>query len=153
MVKTSPRSRYCYEHPRPAVTVDVVVVRPGNAGDVQVLLIRRGQPPFQGEWALPGGFVDEMEDLEDAARRELKEETGLSVADLRQVGAYGTPGRDPRGHTVSVAYVGRLRDEEAAPRAGDDAASAQFFPVTALPDLAFDHAVILCDALERLSAQ
>ena len=96
---------YTYEYPRPAVTVDVVLFTI-RAGDLAVLMIRRGGAPFKGHWALPGGFVEENESLERAASRELKEETGIEQAALEQLGAFGDPGRDPRGHTVSVAFYG-----------------------------------------------
>jgi len=104
----------------------------------EILLIKRGNDPFKGKWALPGGFVDENESLEVAAARELKEETGLNGILLTQMHAFGNPGRDPRGHTVSVVYVGYLPlDLEAI--AGDDAAEVAWFKLDSLPDLAFDH--------------
>ena len=103
-------SPFTYDFPRPALTADVVLFA-GPAEDLSVLLIRRGRPPFRGQWALPGGFVDEGERVIDAARRELLEETGIAWdEDLLQVGTFGDPGRDPRGWTASViwaAYVGR----------------------------------------------
>ncbi len=142
--------RFCYDHPRPAVTVDVVLFRRRDEESLEVLLIERGRPPYRGAWALPGGFVDTMEDLEDAARRELREETGLAAGDLIQVGAYGTPGRDPRGHTISVAYTGFAEASTGEPRGGDDATTARFFPLETRPPLAFDHDVILEDAAARL---
>ena len=150
MVRPGRRRRFCYDHPRPAVTVDIVLLRWRSSSPLEVLLIRRGRAPFAGTWALPGGFVDAMEDLEDAARRELAEETGLAANPLVQVGAYGAPGRDPRGHTVSVAFLGYVGNGEASPHAGDDAAAARFHDVAALPALAFDHREILRDALARL---
>jgi len=112
------KTKYCYDHPRPAVTVDVVLLcrRP-----LEVLLIKRGRPPFKGSWALPGGFVDKAESLEAAAARELLEETGIDGIQLKQIGAFGGPGRDPRGHTISVAYV--LQSTGGRPRAGTDAAA------------------------------
>jgi 8-oxo-dGTP diphosphatase len=138
--------RFRYEFPRPALTVDVAVLR-GSTADREILLIRRGQDPFVGTWALPGGFVDEEEPLEDAARRELAEETGIERAGrLRQVGAYGDPGRDPRGWTVSVVFLAQPSGE-CQVRAGDDASEAAWFPVWDLPELAFDHAVIVEDVL------
>lgn len=137
-----------YDFARPAVTVDVAVFR-GSAGDRELLLVKRGSDPFAGTWALPGGFVDEDESLLAAARRELAEETGLEPrGDLVQVGAYGDPGRDPRGWTVSVAFVAGLEwDEQVQVRAGSDAAEATWHPVKNLPALAFDHDVIVTDAL------
>ncbi|MFO7298657.1 MAG: NUDIX hydrolase [Actinomycetes bacterium] len=131
-----------------AVTVDTVVFVPRPAG-VSVLLVERRFPPYQGAWALPGGFVEEGEDLPEAAARELAEETGITGLDLRQLGAYGTPGRDPRGHTVSIVYWA-IADPSIAPEAGDDAAKASLVPVDeALADpgrMAFDHHRILSDA-------
>lgn len=139
-----------YDFARPALTVDVAVFR-GGAGDREVLLIRRGEPPFAGDWALPGGFVEEGETLESAARRELQEETGLEpLGDFSQVAAYGDPGRDPRGWTVTVAYVARLEwDEVGTARAGGDASEVAWHGVGTLPHLAFDHDIIVAEALRR----
>jgi len=140
-------------HERPSLTVDVVVVAPMDGQD-KVLLIRRKNPPFAGRWALPGGFVDPHEPLEDAARRELWEETRVRPARLEQLHTFGTPGRDPRGWTVSVAYLALL-DEQAArtldPQAGDDAADVKWFDLLALPLLAFDHEEILTCARRKLA--
>ena len=132
------------------VTVDAIVV--AEIGDAKsVLLIRRGHEPFAGSWALPGGFVDIDEDLDDAARRELLEETGLRIGDVIQIGAFGDPNRDPRGRAISVAFLAIL-DSEPAPRAGDDAAEARWFPIDHLPTtLAFDHERILESGLRRLA--
>ncbi|GGZ18350.1 NUDIX domain-containing protein [Streptomyces nitrosporeus] len=120
-------------------TADVVLLAAGH-----VLLIQRRWDPHAGSWALPGGHVDAGEASLQAAVRELKEETGLPVAAdaLRQVGAFDAPGRDPRGRYVTVAYTATL-PELTAPTAKDDAADARWWPLTALPDLAFDHAAIL----------
>jgi 8-oxo-dGTP diphosphatase len=139
-----------YEYPRPALTVDVAVFR-GAAGDREVLLIQRAQEPFAGMWALPGGFVDEDEPLEAAARRELLEETGLDPnGDFTQVGAYGDPGRDPRGWTVSVVFVISLDwDDNGQAQAGSDAAEAAWHRVSDLPRLAFDHDSVVSDALRH----
>lgn len=141
----------------PALAVDVVAVTVADGG-LQVLVIRRGHAPFAGSWALPGGFVEIGESLPQAAAREFREETGVNPAHLLQLGAYGDPGRDPRGHCVSVVFIATLPDA-VEPRAGDDAAHAGWLPVSRflgrgrrLP-LAFDHAVILGDALERLGAE
>ena len=141
---------FCYEYPRPAVSVDAVLLA-GPPAHPHVLLIRRASDPFAGAWALPGGFVDEGERLEDAMRRELGEETGLVFnGPLVQAGAYGDPGRDPRGWTVSVAFGGRLGDDLPDVVGGDDAADAAWHPVDALPELAFDHAIIVAEALARI---
>ena len=141
MVYTSP-------YPIFSVTTDAVVVAPGR----RVLLVERARPPYAGRLALPGGFVDLEEDLVEAAARELLEETGVRIepSHLRQLGAYGRPGRDPRGRTVSVVFVAQVAEELPAVGA-DDAAHAGWYDADALlgaPDrLAFDHAEILRDAL------
>lgn len=118
--------------------------------DPQVLLIQRKNAPFAGCWALPGGFVDEGEPLIVAARRELREETGLSLDDLEQLQAFGDPGRDPRGWTVSVAYFARI-EPGLMVQAADDAADARWFALARPPELAFDHAHILDRVRIRLA--
>ena len=134
----------------PALTVDGVIVH--RAGDsLRVLLIRRGQDPFRGRHALPGGFVEYGEDLLAAVRREVAEETGLGNLDFRQFGAFGRPGRDPRGHTVSIVYTAVIEGACPEVRAGDDAEHAAWFDAADLPALAFDHAEILAQALAALS--
>ncbi|HVT44726.1 MAG TPA: NUDIX hydrolase [Thermoanaerobaculia bacterium] len=135
---------YCYEHPRPALTVDIVLFR-RHGGRDEVLLVRRAKEPFRGRWAFPGGFVDENEPLETAAARELQEETSLEGIRLAQIGAYGDPGRDPRGHTVSIVFMGQLEGRAAA-RAADDADETGWFAADSPPSLAFDHDRILRDA-------
>ncbi len=132
---------YTYKFPRPAVTVDIIVFRLHNDKE-EVLLIKRGNDPYKGKWALPGGFVDEDEPLEVAALRELEEETNLKDILLTQMHTFGSPGRDPRGHTVSVVYVGYL-PEGAVAKAGDDAAEAKWFSVDKLPAMAFDHNLVV----------
>jgi 8-oxo-dGTP diphosphatase len=140
--------RFTYDYPRPALTVDLVIatreLRP------RVLLIRRKSEPFAGSWALPGGFVDERERLVDAARRELEEETCLRVAELEQLFTVGDPGRDPRGWTVSVVYLAQINAEDVQPAPADDAAEVGWFSIDELPQLAFDHAMILDRARTRL---
>lgn len=129
---------YTYQYPRPAVTTDAILVSSKNT----VLLIERGREPYKGKWALPGGFVDMDESLETACRREVEEETGLQVADINQFRAYGGVDRDPRHRTISVVFYAFLK-EEIPPVAGDDAAKAKWFAFDQLPELAFDHGLIL----------
>ena len=129
---------FTYNYPRAAVTVDAILISNRNS----VLLIERGRDPFKGKWALPGGFIDMDEELEMACRRELKEETGLRVGELKQFRAYGGVNRDPRHRTISVLFYAFTEDELVA-CASDDAAKAQWFPLNQLPELAFDHRHIL----------
>jgi 8-oxo-dGTP diphosphatase len=145
------RRRFTYDYPRPALTVDLVILT--RAARPRVLLIRRKSPPFAARWALPGGFVDENEPLERAARRELEEETGVSVTEIEQLYTFGDPGRDPRGWTVSVAYLAWVKWREVKPRAADDAAEVGWFALGRLPPLAFDHALILKRARERIGGR
>lgn len=139
--------------PWAAVTVDLVILT-AREERLQVLLVERGNPPFIGAWALPGGFVEADEDLDEAAHRELAEETGLDSATLHieQLGSYGRPDRDPRGRIVTVSYVALMPDLP-LPRAGGDASSAQWTPVEAVlrqpNSVAFDHHAIITDAVER----
>lgn len=143
------RKRYTYEFPRPMVTVDTVVFSPGENG-LDVLLIKRKNPPFRGRWALPGGFVEIDEPLEEAAARELAEETGLHGVQLEQVHTFGEPGRDPRGRSISVVYMALVDQGRCVLKASDDAVAHAWLPVTGLPRLAFDHNRIVGYALERL---
>lgn len=143
-------SSYTYEHPRPSVTVDIVVFQ-SRPDSLHVLLIQRGREPYKGYWALPGGFVEMDEPLEATARRELQEETGLSVPSLDQLGAYGDPERDPRGRVISIVYLALLPEKADSQVAGaSDASRAAWFPVNDLPSLAFDHDKILQDARRNL---
>lgn len=130
----------------PLLAVDCVVFDAGG----RVLLIRRKNPPFQGQYALPGGFVDVGESVEDACRRELMEETGVKAGKLTLVGVYSDPGRDPRGHTVAVVFVTKLRSAQAV--AGDDAAAAEWVENWKKEKLAFDHSKIIRDAVNLASA-
>lgn len=126
--------------PTPALAADCVVV---DAQD-RVLLIRRKNEPFKGSYALPGGFVDIGESVEDACRRELMEETGVKARKLTLVGVYSNPGRDPRGHTCSVVFLTRVARAKAT--AGDDAAAAEWVPLSGRYRMAFDHGKCLNDA-------
>jgi 8-oxo-dGTP diphosphatase len=147
----TPSGKYTYEYPRPAVTVDCVVFGLDAArDDLRVLLIQRGAEPFAGRWALPGGFVHLEESLDEAARRELKEETGLSRVFLEQLYTFGQPDRDPRGRVIAVAYYALVNLNEHAVKADTDAKSAAWFSLNDLPELAFDHDKILQAALSRL---
>jgi 8-oxo-dGTP diphosphatase len=138
-----------YSHPRPAITVDTVVF--GYDGmKLQVLLVQRGQSPYKGRWALPGGFVQMSETLEDAARRELEEETGLTRIYLEQLFTFGGIDRDPRGRVISVTYFALVKLSDQRVQAGSDASLAAWYPVEELPSLAFDHDSIVACALERL---
>lgn len=130
------------------VTVDIVIFTI-RASELQVLLVRRGIEPYKGRWAIPGGFVGESESLEQAALRELREETGVTDVYLEQLYSFGEPKRDPRGRIVTVAWFA-LIDAERALEAGTDAAEARWWPMQARPAVAFDHASILDYALERL---
>lgn len=137
---------YTYAYPRPAVTVDAVIFRIHN-DQREVLLIERGHPPFEHQWALPGGFVDMDEDLETAVARELEEETGLKNIPLHQLHTFGAPGRDPRHRTISVAYWG-IEEAHQTLQAGDDAQNARWFLLDKLPETAFDHNEIISLAQE-----
>jgi 8-oxo-dGTP diphosphatase len=144
----STRRKFSYDYPRPAVTADIALVT--IEATPRVLLIKRKNDPFAGKWALPGGFVDEMERLVDAAKRELREETGLDRIELEQLHAFGDPGRDPRGWTITIAFLARVPPDSVKPIAGDDAAEAGWFLLEKLPELAFDHAEILKRARNRI---
>jgi 8-oxo-dGTP diphosphatase len=142
---------YTYEYPRPAVTVDIVILSRDERP--RVLLVRRRHDPFAGMWAIPGGFLDMDESLEAAARRELQEETGVRASRLEQVHTFGDPNRDPRGRTISVTYLARLDEKRLKPRAGDDAEAVAWFPLHRPPPLAFDHAKILAHVRRRIAKE
>ncbi len=142
---------FSYEYARPALAVDCVVF--GMDEDLQVLLIRRDIEPFQGRWALPGGFVRLDETLDEAARRELEEETGVSRLYLEQLYTFGDIGRDPRERVVSVAYYALVKLSDHRVKAATDAREAAWFSVDDLPKLAFDHDKILQAALARLKGK
>lgn len=143
------KKTYTYEYPRPAVTVDLVIFTIAD-GDLKVLLIQRGEPPFQGMWALPGGFVRIEESIDDAARRELQEETGVKDIYLEQLYTFGDPKRDPRGRVITVAYYALIRGQNHVLQATADASAAAWYPALTPPSLSFDHQQILEYAITRL---
>jgi 8-oxo-dGTP diphosphatase len=143
--------KYTYDYPRPMVTVDVVIVTTG--AKPRVLLIRRKNEPFAGRWAIPGGFIEMDESLEDAARRELREETGVRATRLTQLHTFGDPDRDPRGRVISVVYLARVNGARLKPKAADDAAEVGWHQLSRPPQLAFDHAQILALARRRLEVK
>jgi len=143
---------HTYQYPRPALTVDCVLFGFGE-GDLQLLLIQRALAPFAGKWALPGGFVDVGESIDDAARRELQEETGLKRVYLEQLYTFGKPDRDPRERIVTVAYYALVKLSDHRVKAATDAREAAWFPVRDLPRLAFDHETIIEVALRRLKSK
>jgi len=149
---SSPNSKgtYTYSRPHPAVTVDLAIFTVEDAA-LKLLLVRRGVDPHKGSWALPGGFVRIDEDLQDAAERELAEETGLTGAYLEQVAAFGEPRRDPRERVISIAYFAIVAQDKRELQAGSDATEASWWNVTELPKLAFDHAAIVEAARSRLA--
>ena len=144
------KGKYVYDWPRPMVTVDAAVFT--FSGDkARVLLINRGKEPFKGKWALPGGFVDMDEELEDAIVRELAEETGLTTVQLEQMRTFGTVGRDPRGRMITIVFMGIATEGQDKIKAGDDAAEAQWFDIEKLPsNMAFDHDEVVRFAIEKL---
>ena len=141
--------RFTYQYPRAALRVDCVVFG-FDEGELKVLLIQRALAPFKGRWALPGGFVRVNESLDEAARRELAEETGLKNVFLEQLYTFGGVDRDPRERVVSVAHFALVKLSDHRARAATDAANAEWFPVSQVPKLAFDHGKILALARERL---
>ena len=137
---------YTYKYPRPSVTADCIVITKETTP--KVLLIQRGGDPFKGSWAFPGGFMDMDETTEQCAIRELEEETGLKLTPIHQIGAYSKVDRDPRGRTITVAYLA-IVDEPIAVTGQDDAANAEWWPLSDLPHLAFDHYDIMQDAIQK----
>ena len=138
---------YTYKYPRPAVTTDCVVFRL-EEGKLKTLLIERGNEPYKGCWAFPGGFLNMDENAEQGALRELEEETGLKLHDIEEFGTFSEVDRDPRGRVITIAFYAITDQKEV--RGGDDAAKAQWFPIGDTPPLAFDHGLMLKKALERL---
>ncbi len=139
---------YTYQYPRPAVTTDAIVLTQ-KENQLHLLLIQRGIEPFKGMWGFPGGFVNMDEPLEIACARELEEETGLKNIDLEQFITAGAVNRDPRHRTISIVYWGIALPNQKV-QAGDDAAKAQWFPIHALPELAFDHQKIIDQFKEKI---
>lgn len=144
---------YTYDYPRPSLTVDCVVFGLDEQIDLKVLLIQRQIPPFQHQWALPGGFVQMDESLEEAARRELQEETGVQGIFLEQLYTFGNLDRDPRDRIISVAYYALINLIEYPLQAATDAEDAAWYSLGNLPSLAFDHAQILKQAIHRLQGK
>ena len=144
--------KHCYDYPRPAVTTDVVMFTI-REDTLKLLLIKRAGEPFKGRWALPGGFVDPNESLEQGAARELEEETGVSGVYLEQLYTFGAPHRDPRDRVISVAYYALVPSDRLQLRAATDAEAVGWFAFDELPELAFDHAEIVQMAHQRLSAK
>ena len=142
---------YTYPYPHPAVTTDCVIFGYDLREGLSVLLIQRGIDPFKGQWAFPGGFLRMDEDADTCARRELLEETGFKAASFIQFGTFSEVNRDPRERVITIAYMALVRKGDV--QGGDDAADARWFPVAAVPPLAFDHDRILRIALERLKEQ
>lgn len=143
-----PDKNYCYKYPRPALTTDAVVFR-FDEPELFVLLVERGNEPFKGQWAFPGGFVNMDETTERAVQRELEEETGLSEVSMEQLHTFSEPNRDPRHRTVSVVYFTLIAENKKV-SGGDDAARAKWFSVKQLPGLAFDHEEIMKTAVLKL---
>lgn len=142
---------YTYQYPHPAVTTDCVIFGYDLREGLSILLVQRGIDPFKGRWAFPGGFLRMDEDADTGARRELMEETGFEAESITQFGAFTAVDRDPRERVITIAYLALVRKGDV--QGGDDAADARWFPVTAVPSLAFDHDRILRIALERLKEQ
>lgn len=141
---------YAYEYPRASVTADAVLFAEKD-GQIYVLLIRRGNEPYKGCWAFPGGFLNMDETVIKCAERELEEETGIVLSGMQLAGVYSDVERDPRGRVITAAYTAMTAMPEA--KAGDDAAAARWWPLNALPKLAFDHDVILRDAKKVLGIE
>jgi 8-oxo-dGTP diphosphatase len=143
---------YTYRYPHPAVTTDIVIFTI-RQDELKVLLIKRALPPHKGAWALPGGFIKMEENLEQGAKRELEEETGVTGAYLEQLYTFGEPKRDPRERVITVAYYALIPSDKLEVRAGSDAEGVSWFGLRELPDLAFDHREILKMAHARLTAK
>lgn len=141
--------KYCYEYPRPSVTTDCIIFG-FDEGELKLLLIERGIEPFLGRWAFPGGFLQMEESSDDCARRELFEETGIENVFIEQLYTFSDVDRDPRGRVITISYYALVKLSDYKLYAGDDAKNAQWFPISKVPPLAFDHDRILRVALNRL---
>ena len=141
------KHQFCYKYPHPAVTTDCVILA-FDGKQLKLLLIERAREPHQGKWALPGGFLNIDEEAGQGALRELLEETGVGMAQVEQFGVFSTPDRDPRERVITIAHVALVSMQQVV--AGDDAAKAQWFSPDALPQLAFDHALIIAQAFTWL---
>ena len=139
---------YCYDYPRPAMTADIAVLRLDEVPEI--LLILRLDPPFKDLWALPGGFMEMEETLEETARRELMEETGIRAGELIRFDTYDKPNRDPRGRTITQVFVMIWKTDMGIPKAGSDASEIQWFGLHQLPELAFDHKEIVSDVIRMI---
>lgn len=139
---------YSYKYPRPALTADIAVLRLEEVPEI--LLIQRKADPFQGLWALPGGFMEMEETLEEAARRELLEETSIRAGELIRFDSYDKPGRDPRGRTITQVFVMIWKKEMGMPKEGSDASGLQWYGLNELPELAFDHKEIIDDVIRMI---
>ncbi len=140
---------YTYDYPRALVTVDAIII--DNATKSKILLIKRGNEPYKNFWALPGGFIEMDETLEESVNRETEEETSLIGIEFIQFKAFGNPGRDPRDRNIVVVFYGYCDNPEFA-KAGDDAKELKWFDINNLPDLAFDHEIIICDFTNKIVA-
>lgn len=152
MTDTNRKGMYQYAHPHPAVTVDMVIFTIRDRA-LKLLLVRRAGEPYRGKWALPGGFVRMEESLDEAARRELEEETGVSGVYLEQLYTFGAPKRDPRERVITVAYYALIPSDKLKLRAASDAEAVGWFAMDELPQLAFDHSEIVAMAHQRLAAK
>ncbi len=152
MLTMAKKGKYIYDWPRPMVAADAAVFR-FFAGKAKLLLVNRKKEPFKGKWALPGGFVDIDEELDDAVARELVEETGLVNVPLEQMHTFGDVGRDPRGRQITIVFMGIAAEGQNKLKAGDDAAKVRWFDIEKLPkNLAFDHNKVVKFAIEKLKA-
>lgn len=142
------RKKYTYEYEKPSVTADVAVLRLVEMPEI--LLVQRKDPPFEGMWALPGGFMEMEETLEEAARRELTEETGIKAGEMIRFETYDKPGRDPRGRTITQVFVMIWKEPMGIPQAGSDAKTVAWYSLSELPELAFDHDLIIRDVISMI---